>query len=163
MLSEARRSNLRNWFSALRWYLPALLTPDGLDDLQILGVTRGTVRHVFPVWGRESFDSIWHPCQLLKCCSSGTANPLRVGIVPQHSLLQHALYPPGLFCGRFRHKTSVYATNSRTRGRTLAAEPACPAQELLLDCVGLLMKLLTDLLPCPAVQVEADDEPEFVS
>ena len=91
----------------LRWHVPIPLTSEGLHDFQILRVARGTVRHVFPVWGRESFDSIWHPCQLLKCGSSGTANPLWVGIVPQHSRLEHALYPPGLFCGGFRHKDSV--------------------------------------------------------
>lgn len=77
------------------------LTSEGLYNFQILRIARGTVRHMFPLRGRESLYSIWHPCQILKCRLSGTANSLRVGIVPQHSLLEHTLYPPGLFCWGF--------------------------------------------------------------
>lgn len=120
MLSEARRFNLRNWFSALRRYLPALLTPDGLDDLQILGVARGTVRHVFPICGFQGFDPIWHSCQLLERRPPRTTNPLRVGIVAQYRCLEHALHPAGLFFGGLRHKDSVYVTDSRA----FAFEPA---------------------------------------
>jgi len=49
------------------------------------------MRHVFPACGLQGFDPIWHLCQLLECCSSRTANSLRVGIVAQYRFLEHAL------------------------------------------------------------------------
>ena len=57
------------------------------------------MRHVFPICGLQGFDPIWHFCQLLERRSSGTSNPLRVGIVVQYSFLEHALNPPGFFFG----------------------------------------------------------------
>ena len=116
-----RRDDLRNWFSAARRFLNAWLTSDGLDDLQILGVAGGTMRHVFPICGLQGFDPIWHFCQLLERCSSGTSNPLRVGIVAQDRFLEHPLNPPGFFFGGFRHRDSIDVTVSMASGRTRLA------------------------------------------
>ena len=121
------------------------------------------MRHVFPICGLQGLDPIRHPCQLLERRSSGTSNPLRVGIVAQDRFLEHPLYPPGLFFGGLRHKDSVYVTVSRElRVRTRLAQLPSPSMEPFLGRVALAMKPPTDLLPRPAVQVEADDEPQIV-
>jgi hypothetical protein len=121
------------------------------------------MRHVFPICGLQGLDPIRHPCQLLERRSSGTSNPLRVGMVAQYRFLEHPLYPPGLFFGGLRHKESVYVTVSRKlRVRTRLAQLPSPSMEPFLGRVALAMKPPTDLLPRPAVQVEADDEPQIV-
>ena len=79
------------------------------------------MRDVFPIWGFQGFDPIWHLCQMLERGSSGTTRPLRVGIVAQDSFLEHALNPPGFFFGRLRHKDLGYVSISRASPRTRLA------------------------------------------
>ena len=120
------------------------------------------MRHVFPICGLKGFDPIRHFCQLLERRSSGTSNPLRVGMVAQYRFLEHTFYPAGLFFGGLRHKDSVYVTVPGLRVRTRLSQSASPSMEPLLGRIALAMKLPTNLFPCPAVQVEGNDEPQIV-
>ncbi len=92
---------------------------------------------------------------------AGTTNTLRIGIIPEYSLLNQQLLPSSFFFISFGHRDSVYATGRSTAMAScnvVVAPPALgPSEKLSFQGIWLAIKLRPDLMPCPTPNVEIDD------